>query len=86
MHHHWDASACCSVRLFARLSQGCSRQCIHLNVRQGGGVEGSQLPLLATELSASDAFQEISRIAPDILPSSARKIEESKVRCPASRM
>lgn len=49
-------------------------------------MEGSQLPLLATELSASDAFQEISRIAPDILPSSARKIEESKVRCPASRM
>ena len=46
---------------------------------QGASQEGSQLLRMETELSSWDAASKISGMAPDILPSSARKIEEAKV-------
>lgn len=47
--------------------------------RQRGGAEASHPVLLATEKQTWQAAQEIAGMTPDILPSSARKIEEAKV-------
>ena len=57
----------------------CNDRILWSGFCQGGGLEGSTLPLLATEKSTWEAAQQVSAITPDILPSSARKIEEAKV-------
>lgn len=52
-------------------------------VVQGASQEGSQLLRMETDMSSWDATSKIAGLAPDILPSSARKIEEAKVAVPS---
>lgn len=54
--------------------------CSIASLLQSSSHEGSQLLRLVTSLSSWEAAQRVAALEPDILPSSARKIEEAKVR------
>ena len=75
------------------LRQGASRKKAQVDgnqvckpLVQGACQEGSQLLRMEIGMSSWDAASKIAGLAPDILPSSARKIEEAKVAVATSHL